>query len=166
MVFSDPHIPWLRRSGLSFPDPLDPDPTSADPKLGRNMVPWMAIIVFDTDELIVPPTDAASTGLTSIASYIPDKLPADGAFPMDIGEYLSKVTSNRIYYEAGYTEPAAKADWDTLKASTDRTSVIFPTKSRVQEMFGKDNLDTIESLKVSSPALKQAFLTRDSFWPT
>lgn len=113
------------------------------------MVPWMALVVFDTDELVLQPSDAASIGLTSIASYMPAKLPANGSFDMAIGEYLSKITKNRIYYEAGYTEAAAQSDWDNLKASTDSTSIIFPTKARIQEIFGSDDLNILQGHKVA-----------------
>jgi hypothetical protein len=146
IVFSDPHVPWLRLPGVSFKGPVDPDPS--DPSIGRNMTPWMALVVFDAAELLVQPTDATNIGLASISSigitstgtpvpaYMPTKLPGSGAYAMTVGDYLTKMTKNRVYYEAGYTESEAKDDWAQLQKSTDQTSIIFPTKSRIQEIFG------------------------------
>ena len=113
------------------------------------MVPWMALMVFDSDELTVLPADATSIGLANIASYVPSKLPGNGAFPMMVGEYLSKITRNRIYYEAAYSEPAAQNDLNALKSSTEVTSIIFPTKTRLQEILGgKDQPNALQGQKV------------------
>jgi hypothetical protein len=160
IVFSDPHVPWLRLPGVAFKGPVDPDPS--DPTSGgRNMTPWMALLVFDPAELVVQSIDAIGIGLASISSigitssgtpvpaYIPTKLPGNGAYAMTVGDYLTKVTKNRVYYEAGYTEPEAKADWTQLQKSTDQTSIIFPTKSRLKEIFGTD-LGVISGHKVGS----------------
>lgn len=72
-------------------DPIDPSHSPS--KTGRNLVPWMALIVFDSDELLVSPDDSISIGLKNqsdptkdIPSYVPEKLPANGAFQMTIGD--------------------------------------------------------------------------------
>lgn len=143
IVFNDPHMPWLRYAGSEDPfhGPVDPDPTK-DPldekkTVGyRNMVPWMALLVFDPEELRVP-AENVPKGLGSISSYDPNKLPLDGAFPMKVGEYLEKIPTNRIYYEAGYTPKA----FTELQESEEGTSIIFPTRRRLQEILGnKENL--------------------------
>jgi hypothetical protein len=150
IVFNDPHMPWVRYPGLTdqFHGPVDfdslPDPRNPpSPRGFRNMVPWMALLVFDPDELKVTPGDASSTGLAGIPSYDSQKLPLDGAFPARIGDYLSKITTNRIYYEA------VAAEFDELKDSTDMTSIIFPTRQRLEEILGnKASLQNLSNQKV------------------
>ena len=139
IVFSDPHVPWLRRPGNT-------SPRFAASKDGRSMVPWMAVVVFETEELTVQPDEAVTIGLSGVSSYSPQKLPANGAFSMTVGDYLSKIPSNRVNYEAGYDNPKSQDDFDALKQSTDMTSIIFPTKSRIKQIFGSE--DQLESLKV------------------
>jgi hypothetical protein len=136
IVFNDPHVPWFRKAGVYYDwlaEPVDSN---------RNMVPWLAVIVFDAEDLAVSPADAAATGLTAVASYNPAKLPEDGAFPMSIGDYLTKIPERRTYYQAGYKEAASQNDWNDLTMSTDVTSVIFPTKGLLQQIFGRQSDST------------------------
>lgn len=152
IVFNDPHVPWLREAGVSYSflsDPIDPS-TTPGPS-GRNLVPWMALIAFDPSELQVSETDAVEIGLsvpskpeTGIQSYIPSKLPANGAFQMKVGEYLSKITAHRIYYEAGY-EGDGEADFKDLKIDADMTNVIFPQKSLIIQILGSKTTSDIPS---------------------
>jgi hypothetical protein len=97
------------------------------------MVPWMAVVVFDPEELLVQPAEAGTTGLDGItfggvASYNSQKLPANGTFPMAIGDYLTKIPTHRIYYDAGYSTAAETKELNDLKSSTEMTSIIFPKK--------------------------------------
>lgn len=46
VVLSDPHLPWARTASAK-PGPGDPD-------YSRNMVPWLALLVFTQDELKLP----------------------------------------------------------------------------------------------------------------
>ena len=145
IVFNDPHAPWLRRPGLSYDwlkEPTDPDPAQSGAP--RNMVPWMAVVVFDPEELLVQPTEASTTGLDGItfggvASYNSQKLPADGAFPMAVGDYLTKIPTYRIYYDAGYSTAAETKELSDLKSSTEMTSIIFPKKKLLQQIFGTED---------------------------
>ena len=43
VVLSDPHLPWARK--------VSTEPASTDPEYQRNMVPWLALVVFTQDEL-------------------------------------------------------------------------------------------------------------------
>jgi hypothetical protein len=141
LVFNDPHVPWMRRAGVFYPfleKPFDPEPNGGQP---RSMVPWMAVLVFSPDELLVNDNDAVATGLKKITSYVPTKLPANGAFEMTVGDYLTKLPKRRIFYEA--------AGIDDLKDSTEVTSIIFPTKGLIQQMLGtKDQSDILKAHKV------------------
>lgn len=157
IVFNDPHMPWLRYPGLSDPfhGPVDldtsPDPKDPSKKIGfRNMVPWMALMVFDPAELKVSPPEATAVGLDKLSTYNAQSLPLDGAFSMKVGEYLTGIPTNRIYYEAGYTEPATKADLEALKISQDGTSIIFPTRARLEEIIGNKSTlnDKLSNQKV------------------
>ncbi|KAH0562327.1 hypothetical protein GP486_002981 [Trichoglossum hirsutum] len=155
IVFNDAHVPWFRRAGIFYPfldGPIDKDTVRSRP--GRNMVPWMAVVVFDPEELLVSPGDAKATGLDQIASYKEIGLsgnvkpPPNGAYPMTVGDYLSKIPKNRIFYEAGY-RGKGEAELRGLKESKDMTSVIFPRKSLVKQIFGgKDNPKVLEGQKL------------------
>ncbi|KAJ9607109.1 hypothetical protein H2200_008181 [Cladophialophora chaetospira] len=143
IVFNDPHMPWLRRAGITYHFLKQPfNPPSATPAAGpaptpdanpHSMVPWMAVVVFSPDELLVSQTEATAIGLDKIqlASqnvYTSTKLPANGAFSMTVKDYLGKLQNNRIYYEA--------ADTSEISSSPEVTSVIFPTKLLLQQIFG------------------------------
>jgi hypothetical protein len=132
----------LREAGLKYKFLQDPiDPNIKPSPSGRNLVPWMALVVFDPDELVVSQNDAVEVGLidagastSNIASYDPSKLPSNGAFQMTVGEYINKITqSHRIYYEAAGVED--------LKVSTDMTNVIFPPQELIKAIFGGNDPD-------------------------
>jgi hypothetical protein len=135
IVFNDAHVPWFRTAGHAdyLLKPQDPDNDGHT----RNFVPWMALVVLDPDELVVNADDAKSTGLDQLAppKYDPTKPPADGAYKVTVGDYLG--LTSRIYYETGYD--TTKQDWKDLKTSKDMTSVIFPTKARIQQIFGDNS---------------------------
>lgn len=169
------HVPWLREAGVAYKflsDPIDPDP---DTGKGRNLVPWLALVTFDPDELLVSPADAIDIGLqiipkepevpvvptnptnttesstspkpvTVISSYDPEKLPANGAFQMTVGEYFTKIPSHRIYYEAGY-EGSGQKDFEELQESSEIASVIFPKMSLVKKILGSRVTATISGAK-------------------
>ena len=155
IVFNDPHVPWLRQAGISKWTQIaldtedDPSGRSTSPSdNGRNLVPWMALLVFRPEELQVTPDEANNLKLSGMPSYNAVKLPANGAFPMTVGQYLSTISS-RVYYEAGY-QGDGLADFTNLETSTDATSIIFPTKTQLQSMFG--------TVTDSTPIQAQRFL--------
>ncbi len=144
IVFNDPHVPWFREAGLSHWMRQPIDTADANDKLGHNFVPWMGLLVFQPDELVVDDATAGKLGLKAIKTkdgtpaYDATKLPANGAFPMAVGDYLRQVTS-RVYYEKGYTDTKAAKDFKQLKDSTEVMSAIFPTKSQLKAvMLDKD----------------------------
>lgn len=137
----------LREAGIAYSfcsDPIDPDPARGSE--GRNLVPWMGLVVFDPEELVITQSDAIAIGLmdgttfkSNVASYVPDKLPSNGAFQMMVQEYFQTIPNHRIFYEAGYPKDAQgkePQDLTDLRTSTDMTNVIFPTKALVKTIFG------------------------------
>lgn len=139
VVFNDPHVPWMRRAGIFYDflkQPFDNDPDGSP----RSMVPWMALLVFSPDELLVSGADATATGLSNIESYIPTKLPSNGAFPMTVANYMSTIT-RRVYYEA--------AGVDGIEDPTEMTSIIFPKKGLIQSLLGtKEQPDILKGHRV------------------
>jgi hypothetical protein len=145
IVFNDPHIPWVREAGIGYDflkGPIDIDGKNK----ARNLVPWMALLVFDPEELLIPDADAGLTGLKSITEkfsgkipYNSEKLPGNGAFQMAVADYLALPKSNRINYEAGYQ--SASAELEQLRNSKEATSVIFPTKSLIKTLLGSMDAD-------------------------
>lgn len=116
-----------------------------------------AVIVFDPSELSITPTDATNLGLVAVGNsvetkpYDPLKLPATGAFPMKVQEYLASIKS-RVHYEVVFEDPnnpnwAKNQDWVKMQASTEVTNVIFPTKARVNQLFGASNDATYSVLE-------------------
>jgi hypothetical protein len=141
IVFNDPHVPWFREAGIShwMTDAVDtPTDTNLTPDPnGRNLMPWIGLLVFQPDELKVGDTDAKLLKLDGIKSYNASNLPANGAFAMTVGDYLSTIQS-RVYYEAGY-QGTGQADFKLLQSSTESMSAIFPTKSQLQSILGSNN---------------------------
>ena len=172
IVFQDPHVPWYRPAGLSpwmtdavdTSSPLDPDPKpNAD---GHNLMPWMGLLVFKPADLIVDRTAANTLGITANGpqAYDPTKLPANGAYQMTVGQYLTNIKS-RVCYEAGYQisnpsndptkslEETSDSDFKDLKNSSEVTQIIFPTKDQVEVVFGgRDNVNL-------APLMAQRFLS-------
>ncbi|KAH8901389.1 hypothetical protein GQ53DRAFT_814848 [Thozetella sp. PMI_491] len=145
IVFNDPHVPWFREAGtLNWEtQPVD----GPQERRGRNFVPWLALMVFEPDELKVEQPAAALLKLDQIPSYNSASLPANGSFSMTVGQYLSLISS-RPYYEEGYQGDAA-ATLTALKNSTDKLNVIFPTKSQLADVFAGpgSNLDPLKAQK-------------------
>jgi hypothetical protein len=121
-----------------------------------NLIPWLGLMVFKTNELQVPSSDATALGLDTIKAgkttsaggsgaseqavqtnvYNVNNQPASGAYPMTVADYLTSINS-RVNYEAGYTNNPQ--DLTELTASTEKTSIIFPLKSTVQSVFNARN---------------------------
>jgi hypothetical protein len=150
IVFNDPHVPWFREAGRSpwMLGPVDTGAAHSDETSshsGHNLMPWIAVLVFEQNDLLVPPEDAKLLQLDGMNSYNPLKLPANGAFAMTVGEYLSKIQS-RVRYEAGFDD--APEDFAKLHGtpgnpggSPEVMSAIFPKKSQVEEIFQAGTAD-------------------------
>ena len=173
IVFSDPHVPWYRPAGtadwmLGPTDTGNPKDALKHSQKGRNIVPWIALMVFKADDLRVSTTEASALNLDKIKAgkraasnldgqagqpveenvYNESKQPASGAFAMNVGDYLSTITS-RVYYDAGYNHNPE--DLTELKTSSERTSIIFPIKSDVQKIFNaKNDLKGIQAQKLQA----------------
>jgi hypothetical protein len=140
MVFNDPHFPWERLAGTTAA--VKPDPTEVPL---RSVVPWVALVAFDPDELKLTAADALALrvpGFQPDSSGNPPDMtlqPNTGGFPMTVGQYLDTTTgiSSRVEYEAGYPVniSAALTEWNELQVSTDPTTVIFPTKKLFSTIF-------------------------------
>lgn len=124
-------------------DHLKPIDADQDDDRG-NIVPWLALMVFKADDLIVPQDAADALGLSNIMGgkvadstgssqptttkiYNEQKQPASGAFSMTVGDYMSSITS-KVYFP-----PHSVGD---LPSSVESTSIIFPLKSMVKDVFG------------------------------
>jgi hypothetical protein len=128
--------------------------TSTDIKY---LPPWMALVVFDADELKltsadettlgipIPPNPAKSTaGPPQQVGPNPGQISTPGAYPMSVSDYLTQVKS-RTNYEAGFTAADQQPEFAALKTSGDPTSIIFPKKDLVATIF----LPTIQFLLMS-----------------
>ena len=130
--------------------------TDSDDDRG-NLMPWLGLMVFKSDDLHIPAADATALGLDTIKGgniasagdsgttqqvvqsnvYDEKRQPASGAYPMTIADYLGPSIKSRVNYEAGYKhDPQTLAD---LKTSTEKTSIIFPLKSVVQSVYNAQN---------------------------
>ena len=125
------------------PDHLDPDKR----QLYRQQVPWIAVVVFDPSELALSSVElktlATSGALTapnadeinregSTVTVDPASatLPATGAYPMAVGEYLKLPAGTRTNYEAG------KSEFAEIAASKEPMKAIFPTQMLCKSLFG------------------------------
>ncbi|KAI8631388.1 hypothetical protein F5Y19DRAFT_394874 [Xylariaceae sp. FL1651] len=135
IVLSDPHFPWERAAGLTSNMYGEIDEDSGDNNVKRNMVPWVALMVFDIGDLVVPDVETAKTlkipGFTSADDV--SKQNSTGTFSMKVSEYMSIPDGSRIRLENGLTGDSAGLA--RLKGSSEMMQVIFPLKTHVKERF-------------------------------
>jgi hypothetical protein len=112
-------------------------------------VPWLAVVVFDADELLLTEPDITSIGVPTAPTILANgtaktsatKVPPCGAYPMSVAQYLSIDKSSRVNYEADSL-------FKDLKTSQEGTSVIFPKKDLFHDIFGaQGNLSILEQYK-------------------
>ncbi|KAH0566346.1 hypothetical protein GP486_000252 [Trichoglossum hirsutum] len=163
ICLSDPHLPWERRA-----DVLDEQLQDQDKIMGadgkpvvdskgpmRNAIPWVALMVFDHEDL--PPlteADAGSLGPTPnsppvwLTAESLQKQAANGAFQMTVGNYLDIPQANRVNFEKG-TQKERDAGEDPLlelkypsdtsqpppPMSQERMTAIFPKKKMFKKLF-------------------------------
>ena len=118
IVFNDPFLPWTW------------SPTFARER-NALPVPWLALLVFTPEELRVDATETADLGI-SVDSV--KAVTTSGAYPMTVGDYLSNITS-RSRYEENFADLDNNPAWAAIKASPEKTNIIFPTSSRVDEII-------------------------------
>jgi hypothetical protein len=141
ICFNDPHLPWERVAGTqpTMEGPIDFDPVL---QKKRSMVPWVALLVFDPEELALTAEEIVKLNIPGffnekVSEINTTKLPQSGAYPMAVKDYLSLPKASRVAYEHGYPEgnPTLQQKWQDLKTSPDPTSIIFPKKGLVRDIF-------------------------------
>jgi hypothetical protein len=139
IVFNDPHLPWERWPGSE-------DPFRGPSAGNRESVPWLAVVVFDPEELILDASEISSLKIPTMpvisadgAAPSPTKVPPSGAYPMSVQDYLSINKYSRVAYEA---DPMFL---DELVTSQEGMKAIFPKKDQFKDLFG--NLGLLEQNK-------------------
>lgn len=165
IVFNDPHFPWEIAPGVTknLDGPINPTSFTADGKPVkpfRNMVPWIAMLVFDADELYIP-TLAEVTSL-----QIPDFTTEEdmkhqrpnGSFTMKISQYLDLPKTSRINYAAGYENDETSPDYKELHDTQGNVDIIFPKKDLFDQIFadpGDDQPDhAVDGGPTNTPSAK------------
>jgi len=116
----------------------------------RSMVPWVALLVFDPEELNLPSlqdiTALKIPGYTKEADV--PKQSTNGTFSMKVSDYFSQIPqSSRINYRAGYpNDTVGKLDFAEITSTASNVDVIFPTKALFKQLFaGADDTDDHKS---------------------
>jgi hypothetical protein len=116
----------------------------------RSMVPWVALLVFDPEELNLPSLEDITAlnvpGYTD-QSDVP-KQNTNGTFSMKVSDYFAQIPqSSRINYKAGCSDVVAgKFDFAEITSMATNVDVIFPTKALFKQLFaGADDTDDHKS---------------------
>ncbi|MCJ1402454.1 hypothetical protein MMC11_005674 [Xylographa trunciseda] len=145
LVIDDPHYPWEIDAGVTanMSGQIDGQPVldSAtgkpikDPITGkdeinyRSIVPWVALMVFDPDDLRLSADEITDLGIPGPPDA--SKQNANGTFKMQISEYFSKLpSSSRVNFEAGMAEVL-----DEAKKDDSLMDAIFPSKALFRSLF-------------------------------
>ncbi|KAK3329200.1 hypothetical protein B0H66DRAFT_469662, partial [Apodospora peruviana] len=127
VVLNDPHFPWEIDAGSTnnMHSPIDK---------ARNLVPWIALVVFDPDELRLPTLEGDIKPLNIPRVDDVTQQNANGTFSMGVNEYFSALPkTSQVDIEKGYgNDTDLKAE---IRASTDVAKVIFPTKKLFKDIF-------------------------------
>ena len=130
IVLNDPHYPWEILAGMTknMRTTVDPHTLPDNTTLFRGLVPWIALLVFDPEDLrFTNPADLkALTKEMDLMNQNPK-----GTFTMRVADYLSLPSSSRIKYEAGYP----KGGFDDLKKTVGNVDIIFPKKDLFNDIF-------------------------------
>ncbi|KAF4343950.1 hypothetical protein FBEOM_2107 [Fusarium beomiforme] len=151
LVLNDPHYPWEISPGVTanMGDGIDFDSVvGSDGKtksVARSMVPWVALLVFDPEDLQL--ADVGEAQALGFPGFSTDddlkKQSPNGSFSMTVADYFKNITeTSRINYAAGYKDPATSnlpsplpQEYDEILHTLDKTNVIFPKKSLVKKLF-------------------------------
>ncbi|KAH7227157.1 uncharacterized protein BKA55DRAFT_584232 [Fusarium redolens] len=151
IVLNDPHYPWEISPGVTanMNEEIDFGPVvGSDGKtktVARSMVPWVALLVFDPEDLQL--TDIGEATALGLPGFKSDddlkKQTSNGSFSMTVADYFANITeTSRINYAAGYEDPATgklpnplPQEYDEILRTLDQTNVIFPQKSLVKKLF-------------------------------
>ncbi|MCJ1385950.1 hypothetical protein MMC17_009075 [Xylographa soralifera] len=146
LVIDDPHYPWEIDAGVTtnMSGPIDGQPAldpitgepMKDPDTGkdevkyRSIVPWVALMVFDSDDLRLSAGDI--TNLCIPGAPDASQQNANGIFKMQVSDYFTKLPhSSRVNFEAGVTEVL-----DEAKEDDSLMDAIFPSKALFRSLFG------------------------------
>jgi hypothetical protein len=111
-------------------------------------VPWVAVLVFDPEELKLLPEEIAGLPiqqtLTEGAPAMPVSLgaeqkttPTSGAYPMNVAQFLTYFAPpDRANYEKMKAFPASAKEFARLLKSQESTSIIFPKRKLITDIFG------------------------------
>ena len=157
IVFNDPHYPWeiLAGTAESLKHPIDPhkfnDDKGNERVIMRNLVPWVALLVFDPEELHI--TDVTELSDLGIAGFTKEedlkKQDPEGVFTMSVNDYLNLPNGSRINYRAGF--PVGKeGDEAYAKLASGNVNVILPSKELFKSIFGTTGSMTDEGPSVQA----------------
>ena len=127
IVFNDKHYPWEIEAGVS-------DNMKRQVDGNRNLVPWVALLVFDPEELHIDTlAEMIALRIPSVKSVNDQNL--NGSFTMQAQEYFNNVqTGSRISFEQALRCSPPKTLSD-IKGSKESVQVIFPKKQLFADMF-------------------------------
>ena len=149
IVLNDPHYPWEIHAGVTarMNQKIDPQNTRDDKGVSqviyRNLVPWVALLVFDPEEL--RHSSLAECTALKLPGFAQDddllKQNGNGTFSMTVHDYLTTIPEhNRVNYQAGYANNPA--GFQKLQADTSKVNVIFPTKQQFKDLFASTDSTT------------------------
>lgn len=114
----------------------------------RQQVPWLAVLVFDPEELRLTIEELADLPvLKSQADLTPSfpaslsieqkTTPASGAYPMAVAQFLTYFKPpHRANYEKMKDFQASANEYDRLLKSQESTNIILPERRLVNDIFG------------------------------
>jgi hypothetical protein len=152
IVLGDPHFPWEREPGIYVRALQDPDsPPAPKPKpdapkganrdaskdadpIFRSMVPWIAVIVFDPDELKLTADEGKAL---NIPGFNVSQQRPTGTFPMKVSDYMALPAGQRMNYEAGLNS----TELGEIQTSAESMTAIFPKKQLFKDLFMNNEND-------------------------
>jgi hypothetical protein len=155
IVMNDPHYPWEIAAGTltNMKGQIDPqdylDGTMKRTRY-RNMVPWVALLVFDVEDLRFSNVDEIKA--LQISNFDADAAfalqNANGTFAMKVKDYFANIpTSSRVDYQPEFGEND-KDGYIKMVQSDESMSVIFPRKDLVKKVIGQCFSDTDTTVDV------------------
>jgi len=152
------HLPWERLAGSTgnLNKALTGQEVVNPPVAGgalRQQVPWLAVLVFDPEELKLETTELPDLPVKRTqaagAPPFPPSLGADqkttptsGAYPMAVSQFLTYFASpDRPDYEQMKDFKASAKEYARLLKSEESTNVIFPRRKLVTDIFGPKGIN-------------------------
>jgi hypothetical protein len=136
IVLNDPHYPWEVVAGSTDDNmfkPVDKQTIAladgSTKTIFRGLVPWIALLVFDPEELrLTKPEDMTGLLPAGVKADF-DKQDPKGIFRMKVSEYFQIAPSSRINFEAGFDK------FSDIKSTEGNVDVIFPSKDQFKKIF-------------------------------